>query len=154
MPTKRPCQKNSSLERKQVEKSSLGQDPEGRQLPVYDWSQKRILRKWTRWCLSPVCSEPRPTKLLVADEILTFLGETAFENEKIDKGDGSSGHCTEHVGVKSAKTSLGQATSQALLTGSSKTTVRYLCSRLTWNMAWNAWRMLGDFGQSASQFRI
>ena len=37
-------------------------------------------------------------------------------------------------------------------TGSSKTTVRYLCSRLTWNMAWNAWRVLGDFGECASQF--
>ena len=34
MPTKRPCQKNSTLEKKQVEKSSLGQDPEGQQLPV------------------------------------------------------------------------------------------------------------------------
>ena len=66
----------------------------------------------TRWGLSPACSEPRPRKLLVADEILTFPQEAAFENECIDKSDGTSGHCTEHVGAKSAQTSLGQATSQ------------------------------------------
>ena len=40
VPMKRPCQKNSTLERKQVEKSSLGQDPEGRLLPVYDWPKR------------------------------------------------------------------------------------------------------------------
>ena len=42
MPTKRPCQKNSTLEKERVEKSSLGQDPEGRQLPVRrpDWELK------------------------------------------------------------------------------------------------------------------
>ena len=83
-----------------------------------------------------------------------FPGKAAFEKEQIDNSGGSSGHCTELVGAKSAQTSLGQATSQALPTGSSKTTVRYLCSRLTWNVAWNAWRMLGDFLESASQFRI
>ena len=44
MTTKRPCLKKSTLERKQVQKSSLGQDPEGRQLPVDDWPRKRILR--------------------------------------------------------------------------------------------------------------
>ena len=36
--------------------------------------------------MPPACSEARPTstKLLVADKILTFVGERAFENEQID----------------------------------------------------------------------
>ena len=36
------------------------------------------------------------------------------------------------VGAKSVQTSLGQATSQGLLAGSSKTTVTFQGSKLTW----------------------
>ena len=41
-----------------------------------------------------------------------------------------------------------------LLTGSPKTMVRYHCSRLTWNMAWNAWRMLGEFWKELVNFEF
>ena len=61
------------------------------------------------------------------------------------------------VAATSVQAGLGQATSQGLFARSSKTTLRYLNTRLTWNMtfakeretriaaAWNAWRMLCDF---------
>ena len=39
------------------------------------------------------------------------------------------------VGATSVQAGLGQATCQGLLAGSSKFTVRYLSSRLTWNMS-------------------
>ena len=32
--------------------------------------------------------------------------------------------------------------------------VRYLCSRLTWNTARNAWRMLGEFWKAPVNFEV
>ena len=93
--------------------------------------------------LSSECSEPWPTKtkLRVADEILTFLEDAAFENERIDMAMAAMGIAWENaivargVGATSVQAGLGQATCQGLFAGSSKFTVRYLGSRLTWNMS-------------------
>ena len=58
----------------------------GRNGPVDDWPQKRILRNRREGAclLRAVRLGPTSRKLLVADEILTFIGERAFENEQID----------------------------------------------------------------------
>ena len=68
------------------------------------------------------------------------------------------------VGATSVHVS-GQATGQGLFARSSKTTARYLGSRLTWNMsfakargtriaaAWNTWRMLGDCWKAPVNFK-
>ena len=65
-----------------------------------------------------------------------------------------------NVGATSVQSSHGQATSQALFLGSSGTTVRQLCIKLTWDMLvarerntnWNAWRMLGAFWEAIVNF--
>ena len=85
------------------------------------WAPKENPAQRMRWGLSPASSEPRPTQLQVADEMLTFLGEAAFENEQIVS---SNGHCTEPVGAESVQGGLGQATGQGLLI------LRQLCRAL------------------------
>ena len=151
------------------EERSLSQDFEGRRLPVNDCAPEQNLALRMRWGSSLACTS---THLRVADEIMTFLGGAPFENEHIDKAVAAMGTAQnlkeeENVmvaregGSKSVQAGLGQATSQGSLLWS-QTMVRHLGSRLTWNMpfakdskritaAWNAWHMLGDFGNAALQ---
>ena len=78
--------------------------------------------------MSSECSEPWPTKtkLRVADEILTFLEDAAFENEQIDMAMAAMGIAwnlkkeenlivATGVGATSVQAGLGQATCQGRL---------------------------------------
>ena len=77
--------------------------------------------------------------------MLTIPAEAALENEQIDKTMAATGIALnlkkeENVvvarggGSTSVQSGLGQAASPDLLVGDSKTTVRYLCGRSTWNV--------------------
>ena len=67
---------------------------------------------------------------------------------------------------KSVQMGLVQTACQGILAGNLKTKVRYLESRLTWNMsfateratrmtgAWNAWLMLGRFWKAKVDFKF
>ena len=88
---------------------------------------EEILALRMRWGLSLECSEPQPTstKLRLADEILTFLGEAAFENEQAMAAMGTAQNLKEEenvivareVGTKCVQPGLGQSTSQGLCAG-------------------------------------
>ena len=116
-------------------------------------------------------------KLRVADEVLTILIEAAVENTQIDKAMAAMGIAqklkeVENVVVapgcdsKSVQTGLAQTACQGILAGNLKTKVRYLESRLTWNIsfttgratrmtgAWNAWLMLGQFWKAKVDFKF
>ena len=53
-------------------------------MPVSDWPSEENPAQRTRWGMFLDCTEPQPTstKLRVADEMPTFFGEAAFENEQ------------------------------------------------------------------------
>ena len=58
---------------------------------------------------------------------------------------------------ESVQMGLAQAARQRILAGISKTKVRYLGSRLTWNTAfagWNASHMIGQFGEARVNFKF
>ena len=102
------------------------------------------------WRLPCGCSEPQPQQVIrIADEVLAILAEAALENEQIDKAMEAMGVAQnleqeENVvmareeGSKMVLMGLAQAARQGILAGISKTKVRYLGSRLTWNLAFAA----------------
>ena len=117
------------------------------------------------------------SKLRAADDIFTFFMKAAFENKQIGKAVSVMGSAqnlkkeedvivARGVGATSVQSGLRQAKSQELFAGSSKTTARYLGSRLTWKMSFakemetriaaasNAWRMLGELEKSSVNFKF
>ena len=103
-----------------------------------------------KWRVPCACSEPWSQQVIrTADEVLTILAEAALENEQIDKAMEAMGVAQnlqneESVvvargeGSKMVLMGLAQAARQGILAGISKTKVRYLGSRLTWNTAFAA----------------
>ena len=93
-------------------------------------------------------------ELRSADEVLTILTEAALENEQVDKAMENMGIAQNRkqeenvvvargAGSKSVQMALAQAAQaarQRILAGTSKTEVRYLGSRLSWNTAFAAER--------------
>ena len=127
-------------------------------------------------------AQPQQREIRIADEVLTILAEAALENEQI----GKAMEAMEAMGMdtalnlkqeenivvargdgsKSVQMGLAQAARQGIFAGISKTKVRYLGNRLTWNMAfaaekenrtratWNAWHMMGQFWKATVHFEF
>ena len=109
------------------------------------------------------CSElPLQAEVRIADEVVTILAEAGLENEQIDKAMEAMG--TEVS--KSVHMGRSQSARQGIFAGTSKTKVRYLGSRLTWNMAfaaekeirtraaWNAWHIIEAVLESKRKFQV
>ena len=114
---------------------------------------------------------------LRGDEVLTILSEAALENAQIDKAVAAMGIAqnlkneekaivARGGGSKSVQMGLEQAARQGLFAGSSKTKVRHLRCRLTWNVSFateretiiaaarNAWHMMGEFRKRTGRLQI
>ena len=109
---------------------------------------KRTLRIARGWEPSSSCREPRhrSAAVRVADEIITFLREAKIENRQIDRAMAGTGFkqnlkkeddviVTRGPGARSVHLGLSKVAKAADFAGVPKTVIKYLGSRLAWNLS-------------------